>query len=98
MLRQIETETFKILNGDRPNYMEHLIDRHETKYAFRYTNTLVVPNVKTTNYGLRSFRYSCAKIWNTLPEHTRVAKCYKSFKTLLATWDGITCRCTACKH
>jgi hypothetical protein len=30
-----------------------------------------IPQVKTTTYGKKSFRYAAAAMWNSLPDHFR---------------------------
>jgi hypothetical protein len=46
-----------------------LIKIKDTKYCFRYDNITEIPSVRTTRYGLKSFRYAAAKLWNELPNH-----------------------------
>jgi hypothetical protein len=36
-----------------------------------YSYGPVLPSVRTTRYGLNSFRYNAAQIWNELPNHFR---------------------------
>ena len=43
----------------------------DTKYNLRGTNMLSFPKVRSTKYGLRSFRYFAAKTWNALPDSIR---------------------------
>ena len=37
-------------------------------YSFRYTNTIDIPQVRTSTYGVRSLRSTSAKIWNYLSQ------------------------------
>jgi hypothetical protein len=37
-----------------------------SKYAFRYSNILDVPQVRTTRYGKKSFMFAAATLWNDL--------------------------------
>ena len=46
---------------------EILINIKQHSYSFRYQNTAVLPQVRTSTYGIKSFRYSAAKLWNSLP-------------------------------
>jgi hypothetical protein len=39
----------------------------KSSYSFRYNNTVNIPRVNTTRYGLHSLRYGAAKLWNELP-------------------------------
>jgi hypothetical protein len=45
-----------------------------SKYAFRYSNILDVPQVRTTRYGKKSFTFAAATLWNDLPNHFRTEK------------------------
>ena len=81
-IRTIAIETFKIIQS----------------YNFRSKNTAAVPRVRTTRYGLKSFRYIAAQIWNELPNHCRQESSFDQFRNIIQTWDpvGGSCRCSAC--
>ena len=70
-IRTIAIETFKIINKETPQYLHDLVTLKNNKYNFRYSNTAQIPTVKTTRYGLNSFRYYASKTWNELPDHFR---------------------------
>ena len=44
----------------------------DNKYDLRGNNTLSLPKVNTTKYGLNSFRYFAAKQWNSIPNELRL--------------------------
>ena len=66
------------------------------KYCFRYDNITEIPSVRTTRYGLKSFRYAAAKLWNELPNHFRTQTSFNQFKNLINSWNGNSCRRNAC--
>ena len=66
-------------------------------YSFRYTNTAVLPQVRTTTYGLKSFRFSAAKLWNSLPNEFRSITSFNQFKNVISGWNGDICHCAACQ-
>jgi len=70
-IRTIAIETSKIINKQSPLYLHDLVQIKQNKYSFRYQNTVHLPRVKTTRYGLNSFKYFAAKTWNDLPDHFR---------------------------
>jgi hypothetical protein len=39
-----------------------------------------IPTVKTTRYGLNSFRYYASKTWNELPDHFMKETSFNQFK------------------
>jgi hypothetical protein len=45
-------------------YLHDLVNIIKHNYSFRYESTADVPSVKTTRYGLKSFRYFSTKQWN----------------------------------
>ena len=57
-------EVFKIKNSLAPKYLEDLIKIRNVSHNTRQKYSLSLPMVKTTNYGLHSFKYYGTKIWN----------------------------------
>ena len=57
-LRTIAVKTFKIIHKRSPSYLHGLISIKDQKYNFRHQDKAVLPRVRTTRYGLNSFRYS----------------------------------------
>jgi hypothetical protein len=52
-------------------YLNDLFVYKESRYSFRKTNTVEVPQVRTTYHGLHSFRFAGATLWNELPNELR---------------------------
>ena len=95
-IRSIAIETFKIINKETPQYLHDLVTLKNNKYNFRYSNTAHIPTVKTTRYGLNSFRYYASKTWNELPDHFRKETSFNQFKSLINSWNGSSCHCSFC--
>ena len=57
----------------------------------RYDNITEIPSVRTTRYGLKSFRYAAAKLWNELQNHFRTQTSFSQFKNLINSWNGNAC-------
>ena len=65
-------ETFKILNEMAPPVLSNLVRlKDNSMYNFRYNNILQVPQVRTSAYGKKSFRYAAAVLWNSFPDEFR---------------------------
>jgi hypothetical protein len=96
-IRQIALETFKILQGRSPTYLNNLVERTNSTYSQRHGLRLKVPRTRTTRYGLNSFRVLAANTWNSLPTHIRNTESFSSFKGLLQQWNGISCKCSMCR-
>jgi hypothetical protein len=54
-----------------------------SKYAFRYSNILDVPQVRTTRHGKKSFMFAAATLWNDLPNHFRTENSFKNMNDFL---------------
>ena len=67
-------EGFKIVNNVAPSYLHDLISLKSSSYDFRSEKQAQIPRVNSTRYGLRSFRYEAAPIWNSLPNELRLAE------------------------
>ena len=62
------SEVFKIVNERSPEYIQNLVSIKDSTYTFRNERTAEIPRGKTTRYGLKSFRFEAARIWNSLPK------------------------------
>ena len=89
-------ELFKILEGITPNYLSDLFVKADTPYDTRDKNKLIQPLKRTTTYGLRSFQYYGAHVWNMLPINIKTAHSLHEFKSLIRSWPGPTCSCHIC--
>ena len=54
-----------------PQYIQSLFQVRENKKNLRGKDKLVLPEAKTTTYGLKSTSYIAAKAWNALPDKLR---------------------------
>jgi hypothetical protein len=95
-LRSMAIEVFKIINKQTPVYLHDLVTIKKSSYSFRYNNTVNIPRVNTTRYGLHSLRYGAAKLWNELPNDLREGISLNNFKNLISKWDGDGCSCSFC--
>ncbi len=66
-LRNMAIEIFKALHGSTPIYIRVLFEEKDKIYNLCSTVSLKQPKCNTVSYGLNSFRYEDAKIWNDLP-------------------------------
>ena len=96
-LRIMAIEVFKILYKQSPVYLHDIIKFKNSNYSFRKGNTVEIPQVRTTNFGLHSLRYAGATLWNELPDAIRAQSNLNQFKSLVNNWNGSSCRCGSCK-
>ena len=62
-MRTIALDTFKIVDNKCPLLIQELVVIKN--YNFRYVNTAEVPRLHTATYGMNSFRYEAARVWNS---------------------------------
>jgi hypothetical protein len=71
-------QVYKSLNNEAPTYIRELLqDRAYT--SLRVVRKLKLPKVRTTKYGLNSFRYCAPKQWDSLSDIERTAKKLECF-------------------
>ena len=52
---------------------------HRNSYDLRGNDILKLPKTNTTAYGLKSWRFTSAKLWNSLPDSFRTIRSFKFF-------------------
>jgi hypothetical protein len=80
-IRTMALETYKIVNKLAPVCLHDLVNMKNSKYAFRYSNKLDVPQVRTTRYGKKSFMFAAATLWNDLLNHFRTENSFNHSKS-----------------
>jgi hypothetical protein len=95
-LRSIAIETFKIMNNIGPNYLSDLLEEKSHEHDMRSKRNVTQPKVNSVSYGINSFRYKGAKIWNSLPNNLKHCLTLEEFKMLIKTWYGPQCNCQMC--
>ena len=60
------------ISDKAPPAIRDVITLRSTKYDLRHDYILSPPKVNTTKYGLKSWRYFAAKIWNRLTNYIRI--------------------------
>jgi len=60
-----------IIQGRAPSSFKNLISEKRTAYSLHGKFNLSIPEVNTTRYGLKLWRYAAAKYWNMLPRDIR---------------------------
>ena len=95
-LKSMATEMFKSMTHNSPTFIENLFTMSDTPYDLRGGKSIIQPSVETTTFGLKSFRYEGAKLWNNLPSEMKCASSLKDFKVLVKQWTGPSCHCRSC--
>ena len=66
-MKLMATEVFKILNTISPTYIQDLVKEKISNYNFRNKKQVEIPKVNSKRYGMKSFRFEAAQVWNSLP-------------------------------
>ena len=96
-LKMLATEVYKSVHKLNPPYIQDIYKTTVTNRRLRRQNNLHMPRVNSTTYGLNSLAYQGANIWNGLTQDLQSAISLNSFKRLLGTWTGESCRCAFCR-
>jgi len=68
-----------IIQGRSPSSFKNLITEKRTAYNVHGNFNLSIPEMNTTRYGLKLWRYAAAKYWNMLPHDIRSMAGSKDF-------------------
>ncbi len=90
----INTTVYK--KSSIPIYIRNLFEEKDKIYNLRSAVSLKQPNCNTVTYGLNSFRYKGAKIWNDLPNKIKNSITLAEFKNQIKKWQGPRCLCNMC--
>ena len=73
-----------------PKCINAMFGIKDVTYSMRNPVKIIQPKRKTTHYGLRTFTYTGAKMWNELPFGLTSIDDIEinEFKRLLNTWEG----------
>ncbi len=90
------TEIFKALYDSTPIYIRDIFQEKDKIDNLCSTVSLKQPKCDTVNYGLNSFRYKGAKIWNDLPNKIKNSITLAELKNQIKKWQGPKCLCNMC--
>ena len=87
-LARIVCTVFNAINNEHaPKSIKELIGLRNNKYNLRGSDISKRPKASTTTYGLKSWRSTAPKLWNSLPDLSRTVTTYKGFKNSIRTLD-----------
>ena len=79
LAKMLSTVFGAIGNGNVPTSISELLTSRN--YNLRGDAILKLPKVNSTKYGIKSWRYQAARLWNTIPNNLRnISDSYRSFK------------------
>ena len=87
-LAKILSTVFRAIgNGNVPSSISELLTARISNYNLRGDAILKLPKVNSTKYGIKSWRYQAARLWNAIPNNLRNIDTYRSFKRGLKELD-----------
>ncbi|CAB3994347.1 RNA-directed DNA polymerase from mobile element jockey, partial [Paramuricea clavata] len=87
-IKKIICNVYRSLNhSNYPASLKELLNLRQSKYSLRGKHILQIPKVNTTTYGLKSWRYQAAKLWNSLPDTARATENYEMFSNSISLND-----------
>ena len=63
-----------LVNNQNPSCLDGIFQINQSSYSLRDQLRLHQPKFNSANYGLRTFSYSVAKLWNDLPSHINTTR------------------------
>ena len=82
-IRQLALEVFKTLHNLNPVIVKDYSIPKPSDYHLCMRDTLYIPKVKTTRYGIKSLRFLGPKIWNSFPDDKMLSINIRELKTLI---------------
>ena len=70
-LQTLMIEICKTHNNMSPSFMNEIFRERVNMYNLRNNNELVLPRIKTVNFGSESIRYRGPQLWYSLPQDIR---------------------------
>ena len=78
----------KSIHSLNPPCLNDMFSNKCVPYRMHGSCIIKHPKRRTTAFGLRSFSYVGAKLWNELPTSVKETNDLNDFKSLLDTWNG----------
>ena len=81
-----------------PSFMQSIFSSRTSKHPSRNPNNLNHFRPNQVKFGSKSLKAIGPQIWNCLPSEIKSADNLNSFKRMIKQWDGLSCKCNACKY
>ena len=96
-LQTLMIEIFKTQNNMNHSFMNEIFREQVNMHNLRNNNELVLPRIKTVNFGSESSRYRGPQLWFSLPQDRRNTESISLFKSKIKKWHGEDCSCRLCR-
>ena len=94
-LRTLCVEIYKRLTDLNPSFMNDIfkLKINGREVCDKYKLNSDIPKWNQEILGYKSLKVLGRKIWNNLPYHVKSSETLHTFKNLLKSWDGNSCKC-----
>ena len=96
--KDIVIQTFKILHGIAPGYLNKFIGRRNIGYGTRQLYDLCLPRYNKVKHGKKSIHFLMPYLWNDLPRRIKAIPELDESKQEIKEWKGKICRCGLCRY
>ena len=96
-LQLLMTEIYKTKWELNPSFMKEIFVEKHSPYGLRSCHNLLLPQVRTTCYGLETISFLGCRLWQALPNDMKQSDTLSSFKRKIKTWKGEECNCRLCR-
>ena len=80
-----------------PTFIKEIFIENHFTYGFRSCNNLLLPQARTTCYGLETVSFLGSRLWRALPNDMKQSDTLSSFKRRIKSWKGEECNCRLCR-
>jgi hypothetical protein len=95
-LRKIVIMVHKIIHDNAKPFPNDFFKFKPVLYDFRSQNMLDKVSCNTSKYGINSFLFQGATLWNSLSNEARFCENVLDLKSYLVKWNGPECSCGSC--
>ena len=96
-LQLLMTEIYNTKWELNPTFMREIfVEKHST-YGLRSCHNLLLPQARTTCYGLEAISFLGSRLWQALPNDMKQSDSLSSFKRRIKSWKGEECNCRLCR-
>ena len=96
-LQLLMTEIYKTKWELNPSFMKEIFVEKHSPYGLRGCHNLLLPQARTTCYGLETISFLGCRLWQALPNDMKQSDTLSSFKRKIKTWKGEESNCRLCR-
>ena len=96
-LQLLMTEIYKTKWELNTRFMKEIFVEKHSPYGFRGCHNLLLPQARTTCYGLETISFLGCRLWLALPNDIKQSDTLSSLKRKIKIWKGEEWNCRLCR-